>query len=150
MSGGSGYVLSREALRIFAEGQNDTTKCRQEDDHAEDVEMGRCLFNLGVKAGDSRDGQLRNRFYPVAPFVALLSGNMGLDFWLYKYAYYNARSVRFRNGFSLAQKSGEDIKTWLLLFKARIMVFLFVYFNLLLLFLIYYTGRMCSILYSTL
>jgi len=52
MSGGSGYVLSREALRIFAEGQNDTTKCRQEDDHAEDVEMGRCLFNLGVKAGD--------------------------------------------------------------------------------------------------
>ncbi|XP_016936808.3 glycoprotein-N-acetylgalactosamine 3-beta-galactosyltransferase 1 [Drosophila suzukii] len=92
MSGGSGYVLSREALRIFAEGQNDTTKCRQEDDHAEDVEMGRCLFNLGVKAGDSRDGQLRNRFYPVAPFVALLSGNMGLDFWLYKYAYYNARS----------------------------------------------------------
>jgi len=77
MSGGSGYVLSREALRIFAEGQNDTTKCRQEDDHAEDVEMGRCLFNLGVKAGDSRDGQLRNRFYPVAPFVALLSGNMG-------------------------------------------------------------------------
>ncbi|EDV46663.1 glycoprotein-N-acetylgalactosamine 3-beta-galactosyltransferase 1 [Drosophila erecta] len=92
MSGGSGYVLSREALRIFAEGLNDTSKCRQEDDHAEDVEMGKCLFNLGVKAGDSRDEQLRNRFYPVAPFGALLSGNVGLDFWLYTYAYYNVRS----------------------------------------------------------
>ncbi|XP_033170353.1 glycoprotein-N-acetylgalactosamine 3-beta-galactosyltransferase 1 [Drosophila mauritiana] len=92
MSGGSGYVLSREALRIFAEGLNDTTKCRQEDDHAEDVEMGKCLFNLGVKAGDSRDEQLRNRFYPIAPYSALLSGNVGMDFWLYKYAYYNPRS----------------------------------------------------------
>ncbi|KAH8421216.1 hypothetical protein KR009_001043 [Drosophila setifemur] len=92
MSGGSGYVLSREALRIFAEGLKDPTKCRPEDDHAEDVEMGKCLYNLGVKAGDSRDSQLRNRFYPVAPFVALLSGNVGMDFWLYKYAYYNARS----------------------------------------------------------
>lgn len=93
MSGGSGYVLSREALRIFAEGVNDTTKCRQEDDHAEDVEMGKCLFNLGVKAGDSRDEQLRNRFYPIAPYGALLSGKVGMDFWLYKYAYYNPRSV---------------------------------------------------------
>ncbi|KAH8237750.1 hypothetical protein KR038_011135 [Drosophila bunnanda] len=92
MSGGSGYVLSREALRTFAEGLNDTTKCRQEDDHAEDVEMGKCLFNLDVKAGDSRDDQLRNRFYPTAPFGALLSGNVGIDFWLYKYAYYNART----------------------------------------------------------
>ncbi|XP_017064594.1 glycoprotein-N-acetylgalactosamine 3-beta-galactosyltransferase 1 [Drosophila eugracilis] len=92
MSGGSGYVLSREALRIFAEGHNDTTKCRQEDDRSEDLEMGKCLVNLGVKAGDSRDEQLRNRFYPIAPFGALLSGNVGMDFWLYKYAYYNARS----------------------------------------------------------
>ncbi|KAH8362200.1 hypothetical protein KR084_009371 [Drosophila pseudotakahashii] len=92
MSGGSGYVLSREALRIFAEGLNDTAKCRQQDDSPEDVEMGKCLLNLGVKAGDSRDEQLRNRFYPIAPFGALLSGNVGIDFWLYKYAYYNARS----------------------------------------------------------
>ncbi|KAH8342638.1 hypothetical protein KR067_005991 [Drosophila pandora] len=92
MSGGSGYVLSREALRTFVEGVNDPEKCRQEDNHAEDVEMGKCLFNLGVKAGDSRDSRLRNRFYPVAPFGALLSGDVALDFWLYKYAYYNSRS----------------------------------------------------------
>ncbi|XP_016976938.1 glycoprotein-N-acetylgalactosamine 3-beta-galactosyltransferase 1 [Drosophila rhopaloa] len=92
MSGGSGYVLSREALRIFAEGHNDSTKCRQEDNSAEDLEMGKCLFNLGVKAGDSRDGQFRNRFYPVGPFESLLSGYTGMDFWLYKYAFYQPRS----------------------------------------------------------
>ncbi|XP_022233840.2 glycoprotein-N-acetylgalactosamine 3-beta-galactosyltransferase 1 [Drosophila obscura] len=92
MSGGSGYVLSREALRIFAEGLNDTTKCRQEDNHAEDVEMGRCLFNLDVKAGDSRDSKLRHRFYPLLPYNILLSSYVGLDFWLYKYAYYSMRS----------------------------------------------------------
>ncbi|SPP86628.1 glycoprotein-N-acetylgalactosamine 3-beta-galactosyltransferase 1 [Drosophila guanche] len=92
MSGGSGYVLSREALRVFVEGLNDTTKCRQEDDHAEDMEMGRCLFNLDVKAGDSRDSKLRHRFYPLLPFNILLSGYFGLDFWLYKYAFYSMRS----------------------------------------------------------
>ncbi|XP_017134547.1 glycoprotein-N-acetylgalactosamine 3-beta-galactosyltransferase 1 isoform X1 [Drosophila miranda] len=92
MSGGSGYVLSREALRIFAEGLNDSTKCRQQDNNAEDVEMGSCLFNLDVKAGDSRDSKLRPRFYPLLPFDMLLSGYSGLDFWLYKYAYYSVRS----------------------------------------------------------
>ncbi|TDG40791.1 hypothetical protein AWZ03_012789 [Drosophila navojoa] len=94
MSGGSGYVLSREALRIFVHGLNDSSKCRQEDNHAEDVEMGVCLYNLGVLAGDSRDSTLRNRFFPMAPYTLLMSKYNGLDFWLFRYAYYNPRACR--------------------------------------------------------
>ncbi|KAH8291618.1 hypothetical protein KR018_007045 [Drosophila ironensis] len=92
MSGGSGYVLSREALRRFGEGVNEPDKCWQKDTRSEDVEMGKCLINLGVRPGDSRDAHLRNRFYPVAPFVALLSGDSAIDYWLYRYAFYNNRA----------------------------------------------------------
>ncbi|ALC50006.1 tgy [Drosophila busckii] len=92
MSGGSGYVLSREALRRFVHGLNDSSKCREQDDHAEDMEAGRCLHNVGVLAGDSRDAKMRNRFQPMAPYSTLISSYYGLDFWYFKYAYYNPRT----------------------------------------------------------
>ena len=66
-SGGSGYILSKEALRRFAEiGYHDPTKCRSDHHGAEDVEMGKCMENLKVKAMDTRDSKGRNRFFPLS------------------------------------------------------------------------------------
>lgn len=64
MSGGSGYVLSRTALmRFVRNGMPDHNKCLAEVVGAEDAEMGKCLENVGVLAGDSRDRRGRGRFF---------------------------------------------------------------------------------------
>ncbi|KAA0203933.1 hypothetical protein HAZT_HAZT001884, partial [Hyalella azteca] len=83
MSGGAGYVLSKEAVkRLVEEGLPNPKKCRKDGNGAEDVEMGtpnyflltcmykcagKCLQNLGVMAGDSRDEMGRERFFPFVP-----------------------------------------------------------------------------------
>ena len=57
MSGGAGYVLSREAVRRFRDGQE--ASCRPGDLGPEDVEMSRCLQRLGVSFIDTRDSEGR-------------------------------------------------------------------------------------------
>ncbi len=55
MSGGAGYVLSKEALKRFVQrGVNDQTGllCRKDGKGAEDVELGKCMENLQVKSFD--------------------------------------------------------------------------------------------------
>jgi glycoprotein-N-acetylgalactosamine 3-beta-galactosyltransferase len=50
-SGGAGYVLSREALKRFAlQAITDETGilCQKGNGGAEDVEMGKCMENVGV------------------------------------------------------------------------------------------------------
>ena len=76
-SGGAGYVLSKEALKRFVEtGLNDPKLCRQDAGGAEDIEMAKCLVNLGVEAGDTRDTEGRNTFFPFVPEDHLIPGKV--------------------------------------------------------------------------
>ncbi|KAG4072000.1 hypothetical protein HA402_010937 [Bradysia odoriphaga] len=91
MSGGSGYVLSREAVRRFVEvAIPDKTKCRQDNDGFEDVEMGKCLETVHVVAGDSRDSVGRGRFFPISPDTQQIPiyGSGSDNVWFRKYSYY--------------------------------------------------------------
>ena len=69
LSGGAGYVLSREALKRFGGRQRGLCAA---DGGAEDVEMGRCMEKLGVKPGNSTDELGRSRFHPLPPEYHLL------------------------------------------------------------------------------
>lgn len=89
MSGGAGYVLSKEALKRFVErGITENAKCRKDNDGAEDVEMGKCLELVEVIAGDSRDSAGRGRFFPFVPEHHLIPGHVNKDFWYWNYIYY--------------------------------------------------------------
>jgi hypothetical protein len=76
MSGGAGYVLSREALRRFKEEGLDKGICRKDDDGVEDGEAGICLEKVGVKAMDGRDELGEGRFFPFEPSSHIKPGHM--------------------------------------------------------------------------
>ncbi|XP_034028284.1 glycoprotein-N-acetylgalactosamine 3-beta-galactosyltransferase 1-A-like [Thalassophryne amazonica] len=85
MSGGAGYVLSREALRRFVEGFR--TKVCTHSTPVEDLAMGQCLEKVGVVAGDSRDTLQRETFHPFVP-EHHLTGKFSKSFWYWSYCYY--------------------------------------------------------------
>ncbi|VDK18097.1 unnamed protein product [Anisakis simplex] len=89
MSGGAGYVLSREAVKRFVEDAlPDPRKCKAKNTGAEDVELGKCLQNVAVIAGDSRDSQNRHRMLPFSP-QSHVASNHTQPKWFYKYMYYS-------------------------------------------------------------
>ncbi|KRT84392.1 hypothetical protein AMK59_1919 [Oryctes borbonicus] len=91
MSGGAGYVLSKEAVRRFVErGLPNNTICSSSNGGSEDVEMGKCMEGVGVVAGDSRDSLGRGRFFPFVPEHHLIPGHSPKSFWYWKYIYYES------------------------------------------------------------
>lgn len=85
MSGGAGYVLSKEALRRFVEGFKSKT-CTHTSS-VEDLAMGQCMEKVGVTAGDSRDTNLRETFHPFVPEQHLTT-KFPKSFWYWSYCYY--------------------------------------------------------------
>ncbi|CAL8339163.1 unnamed protein product [Merluccius merluccius] len=85
MSGGAGYVLSKEALRRFVEGFKNHV-CTHTSS-VEDLAMGQCMEKVGVLAGDSRDTALRETFHPFVPEQHLTS-KFPKSFWYWSYCYY--------------------------------------------------------------
>uniref|UniRef100_A0A3B3BRY3 N-acetylgalactosaminide beta-1,3-galactosyltransferase n=2 Tax=Oryzias melastigma TaxID=30732 RepID=A0A3B3BRY3_ORYME len=85
MSGGAGYVLSREALRRFVEGFQ--SKVCTHTTSVEDLAMGQCMEKVGVKAGDSRDSEHRETFHPFVP-EQHLTAKFPKSFWYWSYCYY--------------------------------------------------------------
>lgn len=82
MSGGAGYVLSKEALRRFIEeGLSNESLCKPGNVGDEDVEMGRCLSNVGVRFGDTFDREGRYLFTPVYVNQILIPGVMDEVDW---------------------------------------------------------------------
>lgn len=91
MSGGAGYVLSRASLELFVEKSlPNPEKCRADAGGAEDLEMGKCLENVGVKAMDSRDSLGRGRFFPFVPEDHLFPSS-DKNFWYWQYIYYDTK-----------------------------------------------------------
>nr|XP_040045340.1 glycoprotein-N-acetylgalactosamine 3-beta-galactosyltransferase 1 isoform X1 [Gasterosteus aculeatus aculeatus] len=65
MSGGAGYVLSKEALRRFVKGF-DSGNCTHFST-LEDMALGKCMETMKVEPADSRDVKGRQTFHPYPP-----------------------------------------------------------------------------------
>lgn len=92
MSGGAGYVLSRTAVKRFVElAYPNKTICRQTRGGSEDQEIGKCLQNVGIVAGDSRDNQNRGRFFPFSPHGHIIPKDKSQ--WYWRYIFYATTDV---------------------------------------------------------
>ncbi|XP_075706270.1 glycoprotein-N-acetylgalactosamine 3-beta-galactosyltransferase 1-like [Rhinoderma darwinii] len=85
MSGGAGYVLSKEALNRFVEGFR-TGAC-QHRTSVEDLALGQCMEKMGVIAGDSRDTEKRETFHPFPP-ESHLTEHFDKSYWYWSYCLY--------------------------------------------------------------
>ncbi|CAG7786337.1 unnamed protein product, partial [Allacma fusca] len=84
-----GYVLSRKALELLTtQGLKNGSLCRMDSEGSHEIEMGKCLENLGVVAGDTRDNLRRDRFLPFTPENHLIDSRRNQSFEFFTHAYY--------------------------------------------------------------
>lgn len=89
MSGGAGFVMSREALRrLVVEAFPNPELCDTKCFSADDVMIGRCLGKVNVFAGDSRDAHFHGRFFALQPVDHLGTDQIVEDYWYWKNSYY--------------------------------------------------------------
>ena len=89
VSGGAGYIVSKETLRRFGEKGKNSSFCSQ-DGGAEDVEFGKCMQKLDVRVGNSTDALGRSRFHCFTPEMHLIGGYQK---WYYEYDAHGANKV---------------------------------------------------------
>lgn len=95
MSGGAGYLLSREAVKLFIEkGLPNPNKCSQENVGVEDLEIGRCLEGINVTVGDTRDELGRERFFPITlDFLLDAEKNHDETYWYFSMSKYEHKTT---------------------------------------------------------
>lgn len=91
MSGGAGYVLSKEALRRYVVGF-ETEKCNHYST-IEDMAMGKCMEMMKVDPADSRDLKGRQTFHPYPPDYYLPRRSPRQRPWYLLYDHYTPREV---------------------------------------------------------
>jgi hypothetical protein len=63
IQGGSGWLASREAIKLFAEAmKKDPSFCPNRNGLIEDQEVSDCYRKVNVYPGESRDSENRERF----------------------------------------------------------------------------------------
>ncbi|KAM9340575.1 glycoprotein-N-acetylgalactosamine 3-beta-galactosyltransferase 1 [Symphorus nematophorus] len=88
MSGGAGYVLSKEAVRRFVKGFS-TGECTHFSS-IEDMALGHCMEKMKVEPADSRDMKGRQTFHPYPPDYYLLRQSPRPPPWYLVYEYHPA------------------------------------------------------------
>jgi len=86
MSGGAGYVLSNKALHQFVKGI-EQSKC-EISSFPEDILVGACLERMNVRAVDTRDVEMKQRFFPFQPKYHLIDGLLNGNSWFWDHSYY--------------------------------------------------------------
>ena len=88
LSGGSGYVFSREALRRWGTRPDGAYPLNHSTGN--DVWMGEAMQMLGVRVGDSRDEMGLERFYVLRPQDYVIGKNIS---WMEEYDKYPQKMV---------------------------------------------------------
>ncbi len=65
-SGGAGYVISNKAVKTFSENYLGNGRFCRKTTGSEDVDIAKCLKEINVLPGDSRDERGLERFHPLS------------------------------------------------------------------------------------